>query len=158
MINKPVFNKPIQLFCLSMGKVFEVKFITDTEKESNTVMQRNRDVCLIAVDSAGRHYLAEQYGSIAPSAIMRYLKPDPELTKQIKVVKRRIATYNARIDQYTQQFYDLRRHDPNQNESDYYNYGTCPKCDHIADKLHGLRMNIQGAITELAQLKAKLRK
>jgi len=66
----------MRLYCCSMGKVFRVTHICDTAEEANSLIEKNNHTALIACDESGRHYLAEQYGSIAPSAIMDDMRRD----------------------------------------------------------------------------------
>lgn len=67
---EPFDNKFMHLFMLSMGKIFRVVAITDTNEEANRIMESNPEAALIACDPRGRCYIAEQYGSVAPSELI----------------------------------------------------------------------------------------
>lgn len=69
------FNNPqMQLYMASMGKIFRVTAVCKTIEEANAIMERDRDQALIAEDCNGFCYLAEQYGHVAPSAILENLR------------------------------------------------------------------------------------
>lgn len=74
---KTAFNNPIGLYAASMGKIFRVTHICDTQEEANEECRKRSDIGLIMSDDAGRHYLAELYGSVCPSAIMADLARNP---------------------------------------------------------------------------------
>lgn len=61
----------IRLYCCSMGKVFRVTRICNTTEEANEAMKRDRESAMIAEDGEGRIFLARQYGSVAPSEILK---------------------------------------------------------------------------------------
>lgn len=60
----------ILLYAVSMGKIFRVTHILPDMDSANKAMEQDRDIALIAEDNNGLCYLAEQYGSVCPSAIM----------------------------------------------------------------------------------------
>ena len=60
----------IRIYACSMGKVFRVTHVCRNDEEANKVMAQDRDTTCIATDNNGLVYLAEAYGSIAPSKIM----------------------------------------------------------------------------------------
>jgi hypothetical protein len=70
------FENDVVMYACSMGKVFRVTHICDTDAEANAVMEKVPDTALICMDNKKRLYLARQYGSIAPSSILKDLKGD----------------------------------------------------------------------------------
>lgn len=66
----------IRLYACSMGKVFRVTHICRSSDEANKVMERTPNTALIAEDNTGLCYLANQYGSLAPSAILEDSRKD----------------------------------------------------------------------------------
>jgi hypothetical protein len=64
----------VGLYAASMGKIFRVTHICDTEEQANKIMERRRDIGLISQDNAGHLFLAELYGSVCPSAILADMK------------------------------------------------------------------------------------
>lgn len=74
---KAAFTNPIGLYAATMGKIFRVTHVCDTAEEANEECRRNPDTGLIMLDEAGRHYLAELYGAVCPSAIMVDLAHNP---------------------------------------------------------------------------------
>ena len=72
---KTTFSDKQRIYMASMGKIFRVTHICETIEEANDESRKNSGrIGVIATDNAGRHYLAELYGSIAPSAILNDLK------------------------------------------------------------------------------------
>jgi hypothetical protein len=70
------FNNPdMRLYCASMGKLFRVTAVCKSDAEANQIMARDSDQALIATDCNGLNYLANQYGSTCPSAVVEDLKP-----------------------------------------------------------------------------------
>ena len=67
-------SNEIQIYACSMGKVFRVTHVCQNVEEANCIMERDRDTALIAEDNNGFCYLAEQYGSVAPSVIMEDMR------------------------------------------------------------------------------------
>jgi hypothetical protein len=67
-------DEHLRMYMCSMGKIFRVTHICDSTEDANRTMETNKDTALIAEDRAGRCFLALQYGSIAPSAIMDDMK------------------------------------------------------------------------------------
>ena len=63
-------SNDIRLYACSMGKVFRVTHVCRTMEEANKEMEKDHTTALIAEDNTGLCYLAKQYGSIAPSAIL----------------------------------------------------------------------------------------
>lgn len=59
----------VSLYAVSMGKVFRVRGICQSDAEANAVMERNRDIGLLAKDQNGLCYLAD-LRSVAPSEIL----------------------------------------------------------------------------------------
>lgn len=74
---KAAFTNPIGLYAASMRKIFRVTHVCDTMEEANEECRRNPGIGLIMQDEAGRHYLADLYGSVCPSAIMADLARNP---------------------------------------------------------------------------------
>ncbi len=68
------FDNPMQIYCASMGKVFRVATVASTEQQANDFCTRHRDTGVICKDNNGLIYIAELYGSIAPSAILQDMK------------------------------------------------------------------------------------
>ena len=64
----------IVLYAASMGRVFRVTHICPDTESANAVMAKDHDTVSIAEDNNGFVYLAEAYGSIAPSAILHDLQ------------------------------------------------------------------------------------
>lgn len=64
----------IGFYAASMGKIFRVTHIVDTDDEANAIMERNRDIGLISKDKHGHLFLAELHGSVCPSAILNDMK------------------------------------------------------------------------------------
>lgn len=60
----------ICLYACSMGKLFRVTHICRTMADANKEMDRDNTTALIAEDNTGLCYLAKQYGSVAPSAVI----------------------------------------------------------------------------------------
>ena len=61
----------MHLYVKSMGKLFRVHAIAETVEDANRCMERDKSLAMIAEDKAGRIYLAEQYGSICPSQLVK---------------------------------------------------------------------------------------
>jgi hypothetical protein len=61
----------IDLYCCSMRKVFRVTHVCRSMEEANAIMEKRKDIGCIAEDNNGLVYLAEHYGAIAPSAILK---------------------------------------------------------------------------------------
>jgi len=70
-------------YAASMGKLFSVRYIADTDEEANQFMERNKDTGLIAQDNKGRLYIADLYGSVCPSAVLEAHRD--KLKKQKKI-------------------------------------------------------------------------
>lgn len=70
-------------YAASMGKLFSVRYIADTDEEANQFMERNNDTGLIAQDNKGRLYIADLYGSVCPSAVLEAHRD--KLKKQKKI-------------------------------------------------------------------------
>jgi hypothetical protein len=60
----------VQIFAASMGKIFRVTHVCKTASEANKAMEQDGKTTLIAIDNNGLHYLANQYGSKCPSALL----------------------------------------------------------------------------------------
>lgn len=69
-------SNEIQLYACSMGKVFRVTHVCRTTEEANAEMEKDHNTALIAEDNTGLCYLAKQYGSVAPSAILEDYRRD----------------------------------------------------------------------------------
>ncbi len=67
-------SDPMKIYMASMGKVFRITHICLDMDEANSVLEKNKDIACIAEDNNGLVYLAEQYGSIAPSEILNDLR------------------------------------------------------------------------------------
>ena len=67
-------NPHMRIYCASMGKIFRVTAIVTSDEEANRICERDKDQTVIAVDSSGLVYLADQYGSVCPSHILEDLK------------------------------------------------------------------------------------
>lgn len=61
----------IKVYAASMGKIFRVTHILPDAESANKAMEQDDTAALIAVDNNGLHYLAEKYGSVCPSAILK---------------------------------------------------------------------------------------
>ena len=70
-------------YAASMGKLFSVRYIADTDEEANQFMERNNDTGLTAQDNKGRLYIANLYGSVCPSAVLEAHRD--KLKKQKKI-------------------------------------------------------------------------
>jgi len=69
-------NNEMGLFVCSMGKVFRVLYICETAAEANEIMKRDSAALVIAQDNNGLIYLANQYGSVAPAAVMQNMRDE----------------------------------------------------------------------------------
>lgn len=63
-------NPEMKVYVASMGKIFRVTAIARSDEEANRICERDRNSAVIACDKSGLVYLAEQYGSVCPSAIL----------------------------------------------------------------------------------------
>ena len=70
-------------YAASMGELFSVRYIADTDEEANQFMERNNDTGLTAQDNKGRLYIANLYGSVCPSAVLEAHRD--KLKKQKKI-------------------------------------------------------------------------
>lgn len=61
----------IRIYACSMGKIFRVTHVLQSMEEANRVMENDRTTAMIAEDNNGLIYLAKQYGSIAPSELLK---------------------------------------------------------------------------------------
>lgn len=68
-------NNPfMRVYIASMGKMFRVTAIARSMDEANKIMERDSKQTVIAEDRTGLIYLAEQYGTVCPSAIIQDMK------------------------------------------------------------------------------------
>lgn len=58
----------IKLYCKSMGKVFRVYEICESDDEANAYMEKHDDAAVIACDTRGRVYLACKYSNVCRSS------------------------------------------------------------------------------------------
>lgn len=71
-LKKPLtLTDGMKLYIKSMGKVFRVFAICDSDEEANAYCARHSDAAVVAVDHLGRVYLAEQYGALCPSELIK---------------------------------------------------------------------------------------
>jgi len=71
-------NPDMRIYVASMGKLFRVTAICRSDAEANKILGRDRSQTVIASDSTGLVYLADQYGAVCPSKL---LPDDSFLTK-----------------------------------------------------------------------------
>ena len=68
-MKKPIeLTDGIKVYAKSMGKLFRVYAICDTDKEANEYMEKHEDAAVIAQDGAGRVYIACKYESVCRSS------------------------------------------------------------------------------------------
>lgn len=67
-------NPHMRIYVASMGKIFRVTAIARSDEEANRICANDRDSAVVACDKSGLVYIAEQYGSVCPSAILDDLK------------------------------------------------------------------------------------
>lgn len=66
-------NPEMSLYMASMGKIFRVAAVCTSNAQANKIMMQDTHQTVIAEDCNGLIYLANQYGHIAPSAILEDL-------------------------------------------------------------------------------------
>ena len=70
-MKKTKLSNGMNFYVKSMGKIFRVTHVVPDADTANLALEQDPDTALIAVDNNGLHYLAEQYGAICPSAILK---------------------------------------------------------------------------------------
>ena len=58
------------VYVKSMSKLFRVTAICRSADEANSIMEKDSKQMVIAEDSTGLVYLAEQYGAVCPSNLI----------------------------------------------------------------------------------------
>ena len=88
---------PMRLYVASMRKIFRVTHVCGTLEEANEVMAEHSDTAAIAEDKDGRIYLAEQYGSVCPSAILLDMKDVNTITEEEETRRGDILAENLNL-------------------------------------------------------------